>query len=262
MVTLPGDIPVGTYFLLACADDLGVVIESAEADNCRVAPTQVAVQLSNYTVTTVSNPPALIGPGGRLTVTDTTRNTTGVPAAASTTRYYLSLDTARSGDDVLLTGARAVPALAALASSMGTATVTLPGDTPVGAYFLLACAEDLDAVLESDETDNCKASSTQVNVQLSNLTITAVSNPPAVIGRVGRFTVTDTTRNTAGVPAPASTTRYYLSLDAVRSERRPAPDRRPRGPRPGGTGHSTGRRMVTVPGRHRGRDLLPARVRR
>ena len=217
MVTVPGGTAVATYFLLACADDLGVVSESAEADNCRVAPTQVAVQLSNYTVTTVSNPPALIGPGGRLTVTDTTRNTTGVPAAASTTRYYLSLDTARSGDDVLLTGARAVPALAALASSMGTATVTLPGDTPVGAYFLLACAEDLDAVLESDETDNCKASSTQVNVQLSNLTVTAVSNPPALIGPGGHFTVTDTTRNTAGVPAPASTTRYYLSLDAARS---------------------------------------------
>jgi len=46
-----------------------------------------------------------------------------------------------------------------------------------------------------------------VTVQLPNVAVTAVSDPPALIGPGGRFAVTDTTRNTAGVPAPASTTR-------------------------------------------------------
>jgi len=45
-----------------------------------------------------------------------------------------------------------------------------------------------------------------VTVQLPNVAVTAVSDPP-LIGPGGRFAVTDTTRSTAGVPAPASTTR-------------------------------------------------------
>jgi hypothetical protein len=46
-----------------------------------------------------------------------------------------------------------------------------------------------------------------VTVQLPNVAVTAVSDPPALIGPGGLFAVTDTTRSTAGVPAPASTTR-------------------------------------------------------
>ena len=51
------------------------------------------------------------------------------------------------------------------ASSTGTVTVTLPASAPAAAYVLLACSDDIGQVPESSETDNCKASSTQVTVQ-------------------------------------------------------------------------------------------------
>jgi hypothetical protein len=63
-------------------------------------------------------------------VTDTARNQGQVGAAASTTRYYLSLDTVKGAGDVLLTAAVPCPRLAvgglAGDSSTGNATVDDP----------------------------------------------------------------------------------------------------------------------------------------
>ena len=64
----------------------------------------------------------------------------------------------KSAGDTLLTGSRAVPALAAGASHSGTVTVTIPAATPLNTYFLLACADDLSAVAETNEGNNCIAS--------------------------------------------------------------------------------------------------------
>jgi subtilase family serine protease len=42
-VTVPSSTPLGTYDLLACADDQKVVAETNEANNCRAAAMQVSV---------------------------------------------------------------------------------------------------------------------------------------------------------------------------------------------------------------------------
>ena len=49
-------------------------------------------------------------------------------APASTTRYYLSIDPAKGAGDILLTGSRAVGALAPSGASKGAATVTVRHD--------------------------------------------------------------------------------------------------------------------------------------
>src|SRR5215831_3502483 len=107
----------------------------------------------------VGNPPATVAAGGTFSVTDTVTNQGAGPAAASTTRYYLSNDQARSGNDVLLTGSRSLLGLAAGGTSTGTVTVTVPAGTS-GTYFVLACADDLGVVVESTEGNNCAASAT------------------------------------------------------------------------------------------------------
>ena len=70
----------------------------------------------------------------------------------------------KSAGDTLLTGGRIVPGLAAGASHTGTVSATIPLNTPPGAYVLLACADGASAVVETDETNNCKASQTTVTV--------------------------------------------------------------------------------------------------
>ena len=86
-------------------------------------------------------------------------------AVASTTRYYLSAAPQKGSGSILLTGSRSVPILAASGgsrASRGSSTVTVPGATALGTYFLLACADDLNAVDETNETDNCVAATRAV----------------------------------------------------------------------------------------------------
>jgi hypothetical protein len=148
----------GTYFVLACGDDLGVVSEFDESDNCVASAGTIEVQVPNLVVSSVSDPPDTATGGTVFSVTDTTANSGTFRADPSTTQYYLSLDGAIGGGDILLTGSRAIPQLAAGANSTGAVDVTVPVGTAAGTYFVLACADDTTVVGESKENDNCRAS--------------------------------------------------------------------------------------------------------
>ena len=164
-VTIPATMPLNSYFLLACADDLVRVTESEESNNCVASPTAaVTVTRPDLVETAVSAPPATKQRGTTFTVTDTAQNIGAVASGPSATRYYLSLDAVKSAGDTLLTGSRTVPALAAGASHTGTVTLTIPTATLLNTYFVLACADGPNTVVETDETNNCKASSTTVTV--------------------------------------------------------------------------------------------------
>src|SRR4030095_10754628 len=106
-------------------------------------------------VTAVSDPPAILVLKQKVAVTDFTHNQGITAAIATTTRYYLSLDTLRNAGDKRLGGKRAVPPLAAGATSTGTVNVTVTTSTKLGVYYLLACADDLEVETESVETNNC-----------------------------------------------------------------------------------------------------------
>jgi hypothetical protein len=108
----------------------------------------------------VSNPPATVRRKASFSVTDTVRNEGTGAAGASTTSYFLSVDAVRNGGDRLLTGGRAVPALAAGAQSTGTVSVKVPNSMALGTYFLLACADETHVVAETSDANNCVASTT------------------------------------------------------------------------------------------------------
>ncbi len=114
--------------------------------------------------TYVSNPPSSIKRGNNFNVTDTVLNQGGTSSGASTTRYYLSFDSVRNTGDKLLTNNRSVPALTPDATSNGTVNVKVPSNTTPGTYYLLSCADDAKKVSESNETNNCIASSSTVQV--------------------------------------------------------------------------------------------------
>ncbi|MEO8678869.1 MAG: CARDB domain-containing protein [Vicinamibacterales bacterium] len=245
-VTVPTNTAIGTYYLVACADDTKLVPEGNETNNCRAAAGTVSVARPDLAVSAVANPPALIGLGGTLSASDTTLNQGVGAAQVSGTRYYLSTDTLWSTFDKLLTGGRSVPSLLPGISSAGTATVTVPTNTALGAYFLIACADDTKVVVEANETNNCQASTSVVQVIRPDLMVSAISNPPGSVLPGGRFSATDTTVN-QGATAAASVTRYYLSIDAAWD----AADKLLTGTRSvpslANTASSTGTVTVTVP---------------
>jgi subtilase family serine protease len=177
----------------------------------------VNVQLTDLIVTSVSNPPATSAPGATFSITDTTQNASAVAATASTTRYYLSFDAAKSAEDIQMTSSRYVGSLAAGAASTGSRTLTVPTTTSDGAYRVLACADDTMNIDESSESNNCAASPGSVVVGAPDLVMIAVSEPPAAAAPGVSFKVTDTVQNASTITSSSSTTRYYLSFDGEKS---------------------------------------------
>ena len=164
-VTLPSTTAVSRYYLLACADDTGTVTEMDNGNNCRAATTTVQVTRPDLVITVISNPPPMVARGGHFAVSDTIKNQGAVSSGSSGTRYYLSADGDKGSGDTLLIGTRGSPVLAAGASSSGPAiSLTIPSTTPPGLHYLLACADDAAVVIETDESNNCKASSSRVAV--------------------------------------------------------------------------------------------------
>jgi subtilase family serine protease len=176
------------------------------------------------------------------------KNQSAFPAPTSRTRHYLSVDRDRNAGDKLVPGVRTVPALGPGLDSTGTVKVTIPNTAIPGVYYLLACADDLGAVPESDETNNCVASPAQVEIGRPDLTTTAISSTAVTAPRGGTISVTDTVKNAGPVAAGTSRVRYYLSPDPVKG----SPDRLLSGYRvvPGLTAgeESTGTIAVKLPG--------------
>jgi hypothetical protein len=97
--------------------------------------------------------PGSASAGSALSITDTTRNQGDAGAGASVTRVFLSKDVSLDAGDVVL-GQRAVGSLGTGAGSAAASNVTVPATTPAGSYYVLARADALGGVAESNEGNN------------------------------------------------------------------------------------------------------------
>jgi len=156
-VTIPAGTVPGNYSLIAQADGDSVVAESVETNNTRVKAIRIGPDL---TIRSLSAP-ASAAAGSTIAITDATRNQGGASAGASTTKFYLSSNTAIDPGDAVL-GSRSVPVLAAGASSFGTTSVTIPAGTAAGTYSIIARCDDANVVIEAGEGNNRRIVSIQV----------------------------------------------------------------------------------------------------
>jgi hypothetical protein len=85
-------------------------------------------------------------------------------AAGSSLKYYLSLDGTLSSNAIPLSPTVTIPPLAAGASFNTLVEVQIPPNTTPGIYFALACADAGQAVPESNESNNCIASTDTITV--------------------------------------------------------------------------------------------------
>ncbi len=206
-LTVPAGTAIGTYVVIARADADGAVAEANEDNN---TATSSSVAMGADLVVSSVSAPGTAAPGATVTVQDVTLNQSSASVGPTTTRFYLSSDTILDGADALV-GSRPVPALGPGASSSGATGVTIPA-TAGGQFFVIAKANADGAVAETD-TSNNTASSGLVKVG-ADLVI-SIGSAPATAGPGAAISVTDTTRNLGAAAAGASTTRFYLSADAV-----------------------------------------------
>jgi subtilase family serine protease len=159
---VPSTTPAGLYAVLACADDLKVVAERDETNNCRASASPVSLQAPDLTVTALGDPPAALPRGDRMTVPVTVANEGAAPSPGARVRYYFSVDGTKSAGDTLLSATWPVGILAPGATASLTMTLTAPTAIPLGTYHLIACADDLGVVVELVETNNCRSSTGRV----------------------------------------------------------------------------------------------------
>jgi len=205
-VTIPAGTAVGTYYIIARADADAAVTETSETNNITFA----AIQLGPDLTVSAFSTPASAGAGATISVSDTTKNQGSSGSATSTTRFYLSSNSVVDAGDVAL-GGRAIPALAAGATSSGSTSVTIPAGTAAGSYYVIAKADGDGVVAETLETNNMAFASIQIGPDLV-VSALSVSGTPMAGGAV---TVSDTTKNQGGGTAGASTTRFYFSTNTI-----------------------------------------------
>lgn len=203
-LTIPAGTASGNYYILARADADSQVSESVESNNSAAA----AIKISSPDLVVSSlSVPSSSGAGMTVTVTDTTKNSGGAATSVnSSTGFYLSVNNTWSAGDVLL-GSRSVGILAPNGTSVATTTLTIPQSTAPGSYFILAMADDGNAVAESSETNNTKSAQIRLSpdLQVSSLSVPTKAAAGATIS------ATDTTKNQGQGTAGATTTRFYLS---------------------------------------------------
>jgi subtilisin family serine protease/subtilase family serine protease len=203
---IPASMATGSYYVLAKADSEGAVPEDKETNNVKASG---AVRIGPDLVVSAVSAPATAAAGSAISVSDATKNQGGGDAAASTTRFYLSTNSALDSADVIL-GVRQAPPLAAGASDSASTAIVIPTDTPAGTYYVIAQADTANVVRETIETNNARASSAMKIGP--DLTVTAVSGPSSAAAG-GTITMSDTTTNQGAGTAAASATGFYLSTN-------------------------------------------------
>jgi hypothetical protein len=204
-ITLPTNLN-GTYYMIACANYSNALVETNSSNNCTAAAMQVAgadLIESNFSVLTTA--PVS---GGSLSVSDTATNQGLGIAGSSSTGFYLSTDGKTLGT---LLKTRTVNTLAA-GSSNGpvTTTITLPTNLN-GTYYMIACANYSNAVVETNSSNNCTAAAMQVaGADLIESNFSVLTTAP---GSGGSVSVSDTITNQGLGIAGSSSTGFYLSTD-------------------------------------------------
>ena len=213
-VTVYSDTPSGTYTVQACADSAKVIAETLESDNCNDSTATVTVQgvtVSNadLVVLSVTGPPTTAFPGDPFDVTAVVKNVGTEAAPASTTSFYLvNTSTAVKKN---LNGGQNVGALAPNATGGPTVTISVYSDTLPGTYKMQACADGPKTFTEAVESNNCTdAAGTITVVEVPNLVVSSIGNPPSTAPLGGTIKLTSQVKNLGNVQAGASRTKYFL----------------------------------------------------
>jgi hypothetical protein len=140
--------------------DSGVEIKNISAPgpqmtaNFSLAPAAAA----DYTITSLTLNPTSSQPGDQVTVTYTAKNIGGNPTACISMAIFLSADATITTADTQL-DSWGLPAcnLVACDSITQNRTVTIPGNTADGSYYIGIIADANDYETEADETNNIEA---------------------------------------------------------------------------------------------------------
>lgn len=115
----------------------------------------------NIKLTSLSTSATKVQQFGVLEMSDAVKRAGALPGGVIV-GFYLSKDVKKGASDVPLIGLHRLPA------GSGTDSyhprLGVPGLTPTGSYYVIACADPYGSLAETSESDNCRATSSTVTV--------------------------------------------------------------------------------------------------
>lgn len=91
------------------------------------------------------------------------RNVGKAKSTSTTVKFYLSKDKVKSTNDVLITTID-VPPVNSGSSYSKSISITIPVGTATGRYYIIACVDENNLIVESNENNNNTSSTSAVNV--------------------------------------------------------------------------------------------------
>jgi subtilase family serine protease len=210
-LAIGSNINPGSYYLLAKADSNSVLTESNENNNLIAQMLQVSVPPKPDLVINTLATPSQIDIGSSLVIAYSIQNQGNANSAASTTNFYLSIDTTLDNNDIVLLSDD-VAALAGNAESTEDTILTIGNSIIAGTYYLLAQADSEAVVNESNENNNLSYQTIEITEpEVPDLII----NPLSITVRGLNLSVSYTLKNQSTLGVGASNTKFYLSSNNV-----------------------------------------------
>ena len=204
------ELPAGTYTVRLLKPGAAPVNASASVSG--TARTAIAdfTYAAKVMLTALSATPAVVLPGGTLSVANTVKNQGTTVATNVAVTFVFSRNSLGGGsDDIPLAGSRTVPSLGAGLLSAATTPVIVPAGTPFGSYYL--CGKVTASEADSGNSTRCVA--TKFTVAGADLAVTQVTTTATTVKAGLTVAVTDTVKNQGGTTSAASTVKYSLSLN-------------------------------------------------
>jgi len=213
-LTIPGATTPGSYYILYYADYSNAVPESIETNNVATVAINVSSPVIDLYIQNQSVSPTSVAAGGTVTASCYIYNQGNTSASSSNVGFYLSTDAIWDAGDTYLSSSSG-GVLSASSSSYRSVSLSIPGGTTPGSYYILFYADYSNAVAENVETNNVVATAINVLTPLVDLTIQNQAASPVTVASGGTINASCYIYNQGNVSVSSSNVGYYLSTDAV-----------------------------------------------
>lgn len=204
-LTIPANTAVGTYFIIAKADNANAIAETNENNN--VASFGITVLATADLVPTTVGAPTSISAGNAMSLICQVSNN-GLATANATRVHYFLYD--QSLLNFIELGYTTINALAVNTSNVKYPTFTVPVNTPPGTYQLYFVADGDGAIQELNEQNNTSTRSITITPPRPDLTVFSATAPTAATAG-STITATCQVKNIGSATANSSLLRIYLS---------------------------------------------------
>jgi uncharacterized protein (TIGR02145 family) len=209
-ITLPEDTEPGLWHILFYADADSRVDEFDETNNIEAISFTVYDPRPDFIVNNLLVSPDYGLPGDRIWISCDVMNAGKGPADASFVSYFLSEDSIRDADDLLLDESF-VGNLAGGDDSYEWTMTDIPPETEHGIKYIIAEADAGHTEAETDETNNTATAMLDVLAFMPDLIISDMEVTPALQKAGNNLYVQFTAENQGFLPSEPCKIEFYLS---------------------------------------------------